>query len=65
MYQMNHLFLCQAAVEVLTAESPAASFNSSGCEIYYSDEEEENSVSSSAATSRTPQVAGKAANKME
>jgi hypothetical protein len=52
-------------VEVLTAGSPAASFNSSGCEIYYSDEEEENIVSSSAAASRTPQVAGKVANKME
>ncbi|PNF20235.1 hypothetical protein B7P43_G16194 [Cryptotermes secundus] len=55
----------QAAVEVLTAESPAASFNSSGCEIYYSDEEEENFVSSSAAASQTPQVIGKTAKKMD
>jgi hypothetical protein len=62
---MNCLCLHQAAVEVLTAESPAASFNSSGCEIYYSDEEEENFVSSSAAASRTPQAVGKGANKME
>jgi hypothetical protein len=57
--------MCQAAVEVLMAESPAASFNSSGCEIYYSDEEVENFVSSSAAASRTPQVIGKVASKME
>ena len=65
MYQMKCLFVCQAAVEVLTAESPAASFNSSGCEIYYSDEEEENFASSSAAASRTPQVISKAAKMME
>jgi hypothetical protein len=51
---------------MLTAESPAASFNSSGCEIYYSDEEGEHIVLSSAAISRTLQVVGKSvANKME
>jgi hypothetical protein len=54
----------QAAVEVLTAESPVASFNSNVGEIYYSDEEIENIVSSAAAASWTPQIIGKT-NKME
>jgi hypothetical protein len=62
---MTCLCICQAAVEMLTMGSPAASFNGSGCEIYYSDEEAENFVPSSAAASRTLQVVGKAANKME
>jgi hypothetical protein len=55
----------QEAVEMLTTGSPVVSFNSSGGEIYYSDEEAENFVPSSAATSHTLQVVGKAANKME
>jgi len=50
-------------VEVLTAESPVVSLNDSG-EIYYSDEEVENFVSSSAAAPRSTLVAGKT-NKME
>jgi len=48
---------------VLTAESPVVSLNDSG-EIYYSDEEVENLVSSSAAAPRSTYVAGKT-NKME
>jgi hypothetical protein len=50
-------------VEVLTAESPAVSLNDSG-EIYYSDEEVENFVSSSAAAPRSAFLPGKT-NKME
>lgn len=53
----------QAAVEVLTTESPVVSLNDSG-EIYYSDEEVENFVSSSAAALRSTYVAGKT-NKMD
>ena len=56
------IILWQAAVEVLTAESPVVSLNDSG-EIYYSDEEVENFVSSAAAP-RSTYVAGKT-NKME
>jgi len=48
---------------VLTTESPVVSLNDSG-EIYYSDEEVENFVSSSAAALRSTYVAGKT-NKME
>ena len=48
---------------MLTAESPVVSLNDSG-EIYYSDEEVENFVSSSASAPRSPYVAGKT-NKME
>jgi hypothetical protein len=59
----NFSCLWQAAVEVLTADSPAVSFNNSG-EIYYSDEEVENFDSPSAAAPRSPHVAGKT-NKME
>jgi hypothetical protein len=51
-------------VEVLTAASPVASFNSSGGEIYYSDDEVETFVSSAAAAPQTPQIVGKT-NKME
>ncbi|XP_021921023.1 uncharacterized protein LOC110830425 isoform X2 [Zootermopsis nevadensis] len=55
----------QVAVEVLTTKSPVASFNSSGDEIYYSDEEVENLfVSSAAAALQTPQIGGKT-NKMD
>ena len=48
---------------MLTAESPVVSLNDSG-EIYYSDEEVENLVSSSAAAPRSAYVTGKT-NKME
>jgi len=57
-------WMWQAAVEVLTAASPVASFNSSGGEIYYSDDEVETFVSSAAAAPQTPQIVGKT-NKME
>lgn len=51
-------------MEVLTSEGPVASLNSSGGEIYYSDEEVENFESSGTTASRIPQIIGKT-NKME
>jgi hypothetical protein len=62
---MNNFHDWQAAVEVLTAESPVVSLNDSG-EIYYSDEEVEHFVSSSAAAApRSATFIASRTNKME